>query len=337
MRILIAIPCQDRATGNWVTGCRFQRGLERHGHVLSLYETAPDPGGLEQAVAAFAPELVILLHAYRAGRPWLEVAKRYPRPFMVVLTGTDVHHGMADPEQGPLIDEVLRGASAVVTQNRLTAETLPRIRPDLAPRLHCLPPGIELGTVPYALRQIHAIPDDTFLFFCPASIRPVKGVLELLVLFDALAQRREDFHIACCGPVLDADYGRDFLAAVGERPWASYLGTIPAEAMPAAMRQAEVIVNNSVSEGLPNALLEAIALGRAVLARDIPGNAAIIEQGVNGLLYTDATGFLAAAERLIGDPEYLARMSRPAPESYLPLHEALELDRLCRTCLNQPV
>ena len=330
MRILIAVPSQDRATGNWVTGRRLQQGLERHGHTLNLCDAPLDPAGLDRAVTAFAPDLVVLLHAYRTGRPWLEVAKRHPLPYLVMLTGTDVHHGMADPEQGPLIDEVLRRASAVVTQNPLTAEALRRDRPDLPDLLHYLPPGIELGTAPYALRQIHAIPDDAFLFLCPASIRPVKGVLELLFLFDALARRRDEFHFACCGPILDAGYGRQFLAAVAERPWASYLGIIPAEAMPAAMRQAEVIVNNSISEGLSNALLEAVVLGRAVLARDIPGNAAVIEHGANGLLYSDAAGFLRAAERLVKDSAFLATMSRPAPESYPPRQESAELDRLCR-------
>jgi len=335
MRILIAIPSQDRATGNWVTGRRFQHGLESHGHTLALCDTPLDPAVLEQAVAAFAPDLVVLLHAWRTGRPWLEVAKRHPLPFLVVLTGTDVHHGMADPEQGLLIDEVLRRASAVVTQNRLTAEALRRDRPDLAARLHYLPPGIELGESPYALRQRHAIPGDRFLFLCPASIRPVKGMFELLFLFDSLAHRRDDFHLACCGPVLDADYGRQFMTAVAERPWASYLGIIPAAAMPAAMCQAEVILNNSVSEGLPNTLLEAVVLGRAVLARDIPGNAAVIEPGVNGLLYSDTAGFLRAAERLIDEPAFLASISRPAPDRYHPRQESAELNRLCRQLLEK--
>jgi glycosyltransferase involved in cell wall biosynthesis len=290
---------------------------------------------LEQAVAAFAPDLVVLLHAYRTGRPWLAVALRHPLPFLVLLTGTDVHHGLDDPEQRPLIDEVLRRASMIVTQNPLTAAALRRDRPDLTARLHYLPPGIELGEAPYALRQIHALPETRFLFLCPASIRPVKGILELLFLFDSLARLRDDFHLACCGPVLDDGYGRQFLAAVAERPWASYIGIIPGEAMAAAMRQAEVILNNSVSEGLPNVLLEAVVLGRAVLARDIPGNAAVIETGVNGLLYSDVSGFVRAAQRLIDEPEFLSSLSRPAPERYLPGHEVIELDRLCRQLLQQ--
>ncbi len=330
MRILIAIPSQDRATGNWVTGRRFQRGLEGHGHVVALCDCPLDPSVLEVTVAAFVPDLVVLLHAYRTGRPWLEVSRRHPQPCMVVLTGTDVHHGMADPDQGPLIEQVLRQAGAVVSQNPLTSETLRRERPDLAPRLHYLPPGIELGADPYALRQLHAIPADRFLFLCPASVRPGKGVLELIHRFDSLARRRNDFHLACCGPILDDDYGRGFLAAVAERPWACYLGVVPAVAMPAAMRQAEVIVNNSVSEGLPNALLEAVVLGRAVLARDIPGNAAIIKSGINGLLYSAAGEFEHAAGRLLDDPELLASLSIPSPHSYAPQNEALELDRLCR-------
>ena len=49
-----------------------------------------------------------------------------------------------------------------------------------------------------------------------------------------------------------------------------------------------VVVNSSRSEGMSQALLEAMTLQVPVLARDIPGNRAIVQDGVTGLLFSDA-------------------------------------------------
>lgn len=333
MRILILSPRQDRATGNYVTARRFQRGLEGFGDSVRLAEIAPEPTPVAEEVAAFAPDLAILLHAYRTGRPWLEAGAKLP--FCVLLTGTDVHQGLDDPEQRPWILRIFREAAVVTIQNPLTCATLRRDYPELGSRLHYLPPGIELGGAPYALRTLHGIPLEIFLFFCPASLRPVKGVLELLELFDPLARARRDFMVAFCGPELDADYARRFHAVLNARPWARYLGIIPAEAMPAAMAEADVILNNSVAEGLPNALLEATVVGRPILARDIPGNAAVVRPGINGLLYGEGREFPACASRLLDDDALRTALSRPDPEGYRPEREAAELRRLCERMLGK--
>ena len=333
MRILILSPRQDRATGNYVTARRFQRGLEAFGAVVRLAEVPPDHATVAAEVAAFVPDLAILLHAYRTGRPWLEAGATLP--FLVLLTGTDVHQGLDDPEQRPWILRAFREASVVASQNPLTCAALRRDYPQLGSRLHYLPPGIELGTAPYALRKIHGIPPETFLFFCPASLRPVKGVLELIELFDPLARMRQDFIVAFCGPELDTDYARRFHAALSERPWARYFGIIPAESMPAAMMEADVILNNSVAEGLPNALLEATVVGRPILARDIPGNAAVVRPGENGLLYGDGSEFLACASRLLDDGALRELLSLPDLEGYRPEREAAELRRLCEGMLGE--
>ncbi len=329
MRILIVTPQQDRATGNWVTARRFKRGLESLGHRVALCSTSLQPGPLRREAEGFRPDLAVLLHAYRTGGPWRQVASECPIPYVVVLTGTDLNHGMADPGQRPVIDAVLARAAAIVLQNPLSEQALRRDRPDLVHRLHYIAPAIELGEAPYPLREKHRLPAEVPLFLCPASLRPVKGALELLWLFDEAAAGGNDFRLAVCGPALDPGYSERFRAALQSRPWASWLGTLPPEAMPAALREADVVLNNSVSEGLPNALLEAAALGRPILAHDIPGNAAVVEPGVNGLLYRDPADFTRQVRRLLGDPQLLKQLSHPTPERYDPRREAAELDRLC--------
>lgn len=328
MRLLIIVPSQNRATGNWVTATRLQQGLAARGHAVSTYATTGDPDALAAAVAAFRPELALLLHAWRSGRPWLETGTALP--YAVLLTGTDVNDGMSDPAQAPVIATVLQRAAAILSQNPLTSSALRRERPHLAARIHYLPPGITFGATPFPLREQLGSPPGELLCLCPAGIRPVKGVLELLGMCEPLVHEVRPLHLAFCGPILDDNYGQRFLEAVAVRPWATYLGIVPPDAMPAALRQADLVLSNSASEGLPNALVEAAALGRPVVARAIPGNTAVVADGVNGLLFDDEAGFLAALRRLHDDPELRAALSRPDPERFSPEQEIAALETICR-------
>jgi len=308
--------------------------LARLGHEVALERVALEDGErLREAAERFAPDVVHLLHAYRAGLPWLAsgLAERFP--FAVTLTGTDVHGGLDQPVAGPVIREVLARAGAVLTQNPLTAEALQAGGTEFASRVRLLAQGIVLGRAPCpSLRDGWAPPGAPFLLL-PASIRPVKGNLELLALLDPVAGAGLDFALGLCGPVLDEEYGRRLLDAVASRPWARHLGVIPPEAMATALGQADVVLNNSQSEGLANALAEAAALGRPILARDIPGNAAVVDPGVNGLLYADAPSFAEHAGALIRDPALRRRLSVPRPERYDPALETRELEAIYRELL----
>lgn len=334
MRLLIVVPRQNRATGNWVTATRLQRGLAARGHAVSICATTGDPDALAAAVTAFRPELALLLHAWRSGRPWLEAAVSLP--YLVLLTGTDINDGMNDPTQAPVIETVMQRAAAILSQNPLTVAALQRDRPRLAARIHYLPPGITFGDTPFPLREQLTSPPEELLCLCPAGIRPVKGVLELIGMCEPLVREGRHLHLAFCGPILDDDYGQRFLEAVAVRPWATWLGIVPPDAMPAALRQADLVLSNSASEGLPNALVEAAALGRPIVARAIPGNTAVVVDGVNGLLFDDEAGFLAAIRRLQSDPQLRAALSHPDPERFAPERETAALETLCRQLLERP-
>ena len=328
MRILIVLPRQERATGNEVTAARHHAGLVALGHDVVLERVDPADGSrLRVAAETFSPDVVHLLHAYRSGRPWLE-ANLSAIPCVVTLTGTDINGGIDSSVEGPIIHCVLAAAGKIITQNRLAAPQLRSAFPSLAGKVAYLPPGIVLGTDPSPWRRADLAPPGAILFLHPAGLRPVKGNLELLELFDPLAAANLPFVVAFCGPPLDPGYSADFCAAVARRPWARYLGVIPPEAMPATLRQVDVVLNNSPSEGLANALLEAAALGIPMLVRDIPGNAAVVEAGVNGLLYGDATSFIRQAGALIVDPVLRRRLTRPDPERYDPAVETQSLAAL---------
>ncbi len=335
MRILILVPHQNRISGNWVTASRFQIGLEKHGHQVALHDTSlPPNGSLKRQLRDFDPDICILLHAYRTGKPWLEEAKK-DLPCLVVLTGTDVNQGLDDPQQSSVIRSILDHSAYVLLQNSLILGDLRLKHPELTSNLRLLPPGITLGQAPYDIRTRHKLPQEQTLFLCPAGLRPVKGVLPLLKMFDQVAVENSNVHLAFCGPVLDEGYGREVLAAIEARPWASYLGTIPTEAMASAMRGTDVILNNSHTEGLANSLLEAATLGIPILAHRIPGNAAIVKPDINGLMYDNETEFGQYARQLLRR-EKRQQLSRPDPCRYHPDKETAELISLLQRALDGP-
>jgi glycosyltransferase involved in cell wall biosynthesis len=93
--------------------------------------------------------------------------------------------------------------------------------------------------------------------------------------------------------------------------------------MRSAYASADVVVNASSSEGLSNALLEAMAAGKPILASDIPGNRWPIsgEGGVAacGLLFkvTDSNHFIRLALKLIDDGELRNELSQAVTERAL--------------------
>jgi glycosyltransferase involved in cell wall biosynthesis len=82
-----------------------------------------------------------------------------------------------------------------------------------------------------------------------------------------------------------------------------WLGWQAKHAIPALYRSADVLLNPAQYEGLPNVALEAMASGLPVMASDVPGNRAVVQDGKTGVLFPldrpDQLG--AALSRLAAD------------------------------------
>lgn len=74
--------------------------------------------------------------------------------------------------------------------------------------------------------------------------------------------------------------------------------------MAAVLRDVHIVCLPSYREGLPKALLEALAAGRAVVSTDVPGCREVVQPGHNGLLVParDAAALADALRHLIDDP-----------------------------------
>ena len=161
-----------------------------------------------------------------------------------------------------------------------------------------------------SLHDAIGAPSSTPVFLLPAGLRPVKDVLWAADAAEAAARRLAEtrrlrgdgtrlgkgesagpgpaFAMAVVGPALDAAYAslvsekaracrlNTHTSAGGAGAFAS-AGPVPRGVALEYMRAAAGVLNTSASEGQSGALLEAAAAGAPVLARDIPGNRALLD------------------------------------------------------------
>ena len=96
------------------------------------------------------------------------------------------------------------------------------------------------------------------------------------------------------------------------------------------IQDASVFVLPSNSEGMPNALLEAMALGVPSISTDCPigGPAEIIDDGVNGLLIpmNDQGALIKAIDKIITDEDFAKRIGKKAVE----VIDKFNTDKVCK-------
>jgi glycosyltransferase involved in cell wall biosynthesis len=86
--------------------------------------------------------------------------------------------------------------------------------------------------------------------------------------------------------------------------------------IPEVLAQAEIFVMPSYSEGLSNALMEAMASGCACIATEVGGNAYLLQNGVSGFLFQpgDRAALESFITKLVGDPHKREAMGKAARE-----------------------
>jgi glycosyltransferase involved in cell wall biosynthesis len=298
--------------GNAITVDRIARGLAGRGVAARVWDlSGAAAADVLRQVVAWSPRLVHAFNAFRAGPLALEAARRLSVPCVVTLTGTDVNHDLVAPERAAVVRHVLDGAAAITVFHRVIAARVADALPGAAPRVVEIPQAVRFsGADPIDL-DARWLPAGRLLFLFAGGIRRVKNPLLALHGLEPVAGRHPEVRLAYAGPVLEEAEDAALRRALASRPWARSLGPIPHRHMASLLAQTDVVVNCSLSEGgMPNSVLEALALERAVLASAVEGNRALIEHDVTGLLFRDQAELAAHAERLVVDPGLRARLGR---------------------------
>ena len=148
----------------------------------------------------------------------------------------------------------------------------------------------------YHYRQTQLDSHLRFVFL--GSLTSRKQPLLVITALNQLVQLGLDVHLDIVGqgPLLDAV--RLLLSQLGLEARVTIHGQLP-EPYPLLV-QADALILPSLSEGLSRAALEALFLGVPCVLRQVDGNAELIQQGINGVLFS-SDNELAKAMREAGD------------------------------------
>jgi glycosyltransferase involved in cell wall biosynthesis len=147
-------------------------------------------------------------------------------------------------------------------------------------------------------------PPGTPLVVLPGRMLWDKGVGDFVKAAGILRQRNVHVRMALVGapdvanPSAIPDAQLEAWRDGGDVEWWGHQAD-----MPSVLAQSHIVCLPSYHEGVPKALIEGAASGRALVASDISGCREVVEDGKNGLLVPpgDAEMLANAIERLAGD------------------------------------
>jgi glycosyltransferase involved in cell wall biosynthesis len=271
--------------------------------------------------------------AFRAYRLWKA------RPDIIYTRSIDaqlIGHAVAVRAGAPHVTEEQGGLGIHRKRHHVLAARLfaPRVERVVAVSESQLPDLVKLGyrrsavrVIPNAValpqparepadvrRELGVAPDDV-LALLVSVLRPEKRAD---VFVEAIARARERDPrirgvVAGGGPRLDAIRAQaspagDGVLVLGER-----------SDVPELMGAADVVCLSSDVEGVPMTVLEAMAVGRPVIATDVGGVRDAVVAGQTGVLVPprDPAAFARALVALAGDPDRARRMAAEGRRRYL--------------------
>jgi glycosyltransferase involved in cell wall biosynthesis len=176
-------------------------------------------------------------------------------PLVVTAHGRDVRNIGAVPGVGAATRVVVRRASAVVAVSEYLRRELTAKVPEARGKTEVVSSGVDLERF-----RVVPPPDGRPRFLCLGSLTERKNVLRLARAFARLGDGRLTF------------VGEGPLRGELERqPGVEVVRPLPYEEVPAAIAAARVVCQPSLIEPFGQALLEALACGRPVVATRIGG------------------------------------------------------------------
>ena len=155
---------------------------------------------------------------------------------------------------------------------------------------------------------------DALVLATIARLDPVKRLEVLVRALPLLVARVPEAQLLIVGDGPERDALRALARTLAPGDRVVFAGAIPDAAR--VLPLVDLYVTASRREGLPLAVLEAMACGLPVLATEAPGHVDAVEPEVTGRLVPldDAPGLAAAAALLLRDPALRARMGRAGRE-----------------------
>jgi colanic acid/amylovoran biosynthesis glycosyltransferase len=275
------------------------------------------PGEMAQIEGALAKTDAQLLHIYfgHIAMHLLPLIRHWPNPTVVSFHGADVLVDLDKPRYRAATREMLDAVRLVLVRSESLARALKELGcPNEKIRLHRA--GIPLAEISFRLR---IWPNDGRWKFLQAGRLIEKKGFETSLRAFAEFQRQNPgatFVIAGEGPLRDSL--RELTRNLGITERVRFAGFLSQAELREEFFQAHIFLHPSElgkdgnQEGVPNAMLEAMASGLPVFATTHGGIPEAIENGISGVLVNegDHAALATALIHWTGRPEEMSRLAR---------------------------
>lgn len=270
--------------------------------------------GLEHLhwLRGFDPELI---HAHWATYPstvaWA-LGRVLDRPFGFTSHAHDIFVNRH------LLQTKLEDAALAVTISRHNVEWFDRhVSPQANGKLQVVHCGVDLAAIEW---KPHGRSDD--LIVATGRLHPIKGFDTLIRALALLDKRGTAFRCRIIGDGPLRDELQALVRSLGLEQRVELAGAQPQESVRASLDEAAVfalpsqVADDGGRDGIPVALMEAMASGCPVVSCLTSGIPELIENGHGGLLVRerDPAALADALQRLLADRELRERFSRAARE-----------------------
>ncbi|MBC7925759.1 MAG: glycosyltransferase family 4 protein [Bryobacteraceae bacterium] len=178
-------------------------------------------------------------------------------------------------------------------------------------KFHKAPLGVDLAEFrPAPAARRNAIPT----MVCVGRLVPAKGQHSLLEAASQLASAGRNFRLVLVGDGPDRESLRNTVERLGLAGNVVFTGALNRDRIREQLLDADVFALASFSEGIPVALMEAMAMGIPCCSTFVAGIPELIRNGIDGILVppADTKALASALGLLLGDPNLRDRMGASA-------------------------
>jgi glycosyltransferase involved in cell wall biosynthesis len=241
-------------------------------------------------------------------------AGRYLKiPSVVSIRGNDIERAAFDPSKFSHVVYALENADAVTTNATILVKKAGAF---VNRDIHLIPNGIDTAHFKPmkkndTLAEALGLKGPVIGF--AGEVREKKGLKTLLGGYAQIASRAS---LLVVGHVRDGEDKKLFDDMKSSIPGANIIvtGMISHKDIPAYYALMDVFVHPSLRDGMPNALLEAMACEKPVVTTAVGGAMDVIEDQVNGMLIPvdDLDALVQAMEKILDDPTPGRELGRSA-------------------------
>ena len=143
------------------------------------------------------------------------------------------------------------------------------------------------------------------------NLEPIYDIPTVLAAFAQVRKRLPEARLTVAGSGPELRNLETMAVNLGIAPSVTFAGRIDNENIPALYASADLMINPSTVDNMPNSVLEALASGVPVVSTDVGGVPHIVRDGASALLVPprDPQAMAAAVMRLLGDAVEAQRLS----------------------------